>query len=63
LCWSEDMPLPFGTNSHKWTIWAICSFLPPYNVYLTWLAMRLPYLLRGLRRCWSTKNQLKSSEG
>jgi len=27
-----------------------CSFLPPYNVYLTWLAMRLPYLLRGLRR-------------
>ena len=20
-----------------------CSFLPPYNVYLTWLAMRLPY--------------------
>jgi hypothetical protein len=20
-----------------------CSFLPPYNVYLTWLAMRLAY--------------------
>ena len=27
-----------------------CSFLPPSYVYLTWLAMRLPYLLRGLRR-------------
>jgi len=33
----------FGTNSDKWTIWAIYSFLPPYNVYLTWLAMRLAH--------------------
>jgi hypothetical protein len=29
-----------------------CSFLPPSYVYLTWLAMRLPYLLRGLRRIY-----------
>ena len=29
-----------------------CLFLPPSYVYLTWLAMRLPYLLRGLRRIY-----------
>lgn len=39
-----------------------CSFLPPYNVYLTWLAMRLPYLLRGLRRIQEVSEYKKSRQ-
>jgi hypothetical protein len=39
-----------------------CSFLPPSYVYLTWLAMRLPYLLRGLRRIYKGLKYKKSRQ-
>ena len=39
-----------------------CSFLPPCYVYLTWLAMRLPYLLRGLRRIYKGLKYKKSRQ-
>jgi len=39
-----------------------CSFLPPYNVYLTWQARRLPYLLRGLRRIQEVSEYRKSRQ-
>jgi hypothetical protein len=38
------------------------SFLPPSYVYLTWLAMRLPYLLRGLRRIYKGLKHKKSRQ-